>query len=159
MSTAGAIADPVQALVARDEIQQLLIRRGRAADAKDPAAILAEHVSGSCDTHGIFDGTIEEFVEHLRTHNYRDERYGLQRHTISNVLVDLDSSQTATAESYHLAYHRLELPSGSFDVHIGGRYLDRCERSDGRWLLAGRSVVYDWSRSSRVIETTVTEDA
>jgi hypothetical protein len=135
-------------LLARRRIEELLARRGRAADAKDPDAIVAEHVPGSRDTHGIFDGTIEEFADYLRTHNYQDERYGTQRHTVSNVLIDFDSPDVARVESYHLAYHRLVLGSGSFDVHVGGRYLDRCEQVGGRWLLSSRQVVYDWSSSS-----------
>jgi SnoaL-like domain len=135
-------------LLARQCIEELLTRRGRAADAKDPDAILAEHVPGSRDTHGIFDGTIEEFADYLRTHNYQDDRYGTQRHTISNVLIHFDTPDVARVESYHLAYHRLALSSGSFDVHVGGRYLDRCEQVGGRWLLSSRQVVYDWSSSS-----------
>jgi hypothetical protein len=135
-------------LLARRSIEELITRRGRAADAKDPDAIVAEHVPGSRDTHGIFDGTIEEFAHYLRTHNYQDDRYGTQRHTVSNVLIDFDSPDVARVESYHLAYHRLVLGSGSFDVHVGGRYLDRCEQVSGRWLLSSRQVVYDWSSSS-----------
>lgn len=135
-------------LLARRSIEELLTRRGRAADAKDPDAILAEHVPGSRDTHGIFDGTIEDFADYLRTHNYQDDRYGTQRHTVSNVLIHFDTPDVARVESYHLAYHRLVLGSGSFDVHVGGRYLDRCEQVGGRWLLSSRQVVYDWSSSS-----------
>ena len=33
----------------------------------------------------------------------------------------------ATVESLHIAYHRIELASGSYEVYVGGRYLDRCE--------------------------------
>lgn len=135
-------------LEARQRIVELLTRRGRAADAKDPDAILAEHVPGTRDAHGIFDGTIEEFVEHLRVHHYATGRYGLQRHTVSNVVVDLDPPDRARAESYHLAHHRLELADGPRDVVIGGRYLDRCAVHDGQWRLAHRTVVYDWSRSA-----------
>jgi len=137
-------------LVERRAIEELVVRRGRAADAKDPAAIVREHVPGSRDAHGIFDGTIEEFAEYLRTHNYRDNRYGLQRHTVSNVLIEFRSPDVAVVESYHLAYHRILLGSGSYDVQIGGRYLDRCERAAGKWLLSSRSVVYDWSSSHLV---------
>jgi hypothetical protein len=149
----------VAQLIARSEIEQLLIRRGRAADAKDPAAIVRQHVPGSRDAHGIFDGTIEEFVEHLRTHNYSDPRYGPQRHTVTNVLIDFVSPSAASVESYHLAYHRIELTSGSFHVYIGGRYLDHCERVAGRWLLASRTVIYDWSRSRRAVDLTIRRDA
>lgn len=162
MSALGAahrFADAVDELIARSEIEQLLMRRGRAADAKDPDAIVVEHVPGSRDAHGIFDGTIEEFVEHLRTHNYRDPRYGAQRHTVTNVVIQFNSSSSASVESCHLAYHRIELASGSFHVYIGGRYLDRCARVAGRWLLASRTVVYDWSRSMRAVDLTIRRNA
>ena len=135
-------------LESRQRIVELVTRRGRAADAKDPDAILAEHVPGTRDTHGIFDGTIEEFVDHLRVHHYAGGLYGLQRHTVSNVVVELDLPDSARVESYHLAYHRLELAEGSRDVVVGGRYLDRCTVHDGQWRLSHRSVVYDWSRSA-----------
>jgi hypothetical protein len=148
----AVIPSTVQKLLAHRQIEELLVRRGRAADAKDPDAIVAEHVPGSRDEHGIFAGTIEEFADYLRR-NYRDSRYGLQRHTISNVLVDFDSPDSARVESYHWAYHRLVLDSGEYDVDIGGRYLDVCERLDGRWLLRSRTVVYDWSRSSSATGT------
>ena len=135
------------------------MRRGRAADAKDPAAIVAEHVPGSRDSHGLFNGTIEEFAEYLRTHNYQDERYGPQRHTISNILIEFDSPSRARVESYHLAFHRIDLESASYDVYIGGRYLDRCELSGGRWLLASRHVIYDWTNASLVREPATVEHA
>jgi hypothetical protein len=152
-------ASAAEELSARAEIARLLTRRGRAADAKDPDAIVAEHVPGSHDSHGIFDGTIEEFAEYLRTHNYRDERYGPQRHTISNILIEFDSPSRARVESYHLAFHRIVLASGSYDVYIGGRYLDRCELTGDRWLLATRHVIYDWTSSSLVREPTTVEHA
>jgi hypothetical protein len=148
----NAEASTVETLIARREIETLLVRRGRAADAKDPDAIVALHVPGSRDAHGIFDGTIEQFAQFLRDNNYSDGRYGPQRHTISNIRVDFESPDRAQVESYHLAYHRLVIDSVSYDVQIGGRYLDVCERQDGQWLLAQRAVVYDWSRSWRVAD-------
>ena len=152
-------ASAAEELNARADIARLLMRRGRAADAKDPAAIVAEHVPGSRDSHGMFNGTIEEFAEYLRTHNYQDERYGPQRHTISNILIEFDSPSRARVESYHLAFHRIDLESASYDVYIGGRYLDRCELSGGRWLLASRHVIYDWTNASLVREPATVEHA
>lgn len=141
-------AQELHELASKRAITALLHRRGRAADAKDTTAIVREHVPGSRDTHGIFDGTIEEFMEYLRSHNYADERYGLQRHTISNVLIEFQSRTAAAVESYHLAFHRLVLNATSYDVLIGGRYLDQCLEVNGRWLLQSRTVIYDWSCSS-----------
>jgi hypothetical protein len=152
-------ASAAEELNARADIARLLMRRGRAADAKDPAAIVAEHVPGSRDSHGMFNGTIEEFAEYLRTHNYQDKRYGPQRHTISNILIDFDSPSRARVESYHLAFHRIDLESASHDVYIGGRYLDRCELSGGRWLLVSRHVIYDWTNASLVREPATVEHA
>jgi 3-phenylpropionate/cinnamic acid dioxygenase small subunit len=142
-------ADPaaVRQLVSANAIRELLVRRGRAADGKSPAKILAQHVPGSRDTHGIFDGTIEEFTEFLRTHNYQDERYGIQRHTIGNVLMNWRTDGVVAVESYHLAYHRLVLGGVDHDVHVGGRYLDICTPFGAGWRLLSRAVVYDWSRS------------
>jgi hypothetical protein len=151
--------DPLYELVAKAEIRELLMRRGRAVDAKDPDAIVRQHVPGSRDTHGIFDGTIEEFGEYLRTHNYSDPRYGPQRHVVANSLIEIISPSVATVESLHIAYHRIELAAGSYEVYVGGRYLDRCELVGGRWLLASRTVVYDWSRSSRAAELTTRSHA
>jgi 3-phenylpropionate/cinnamic acid dioxygenase small subunit len=138
----------VERLVAIDAIRDLLVRRGRAADGKSPDTIVAQHVPGSRDTHGIFDGTIEEFAEFLRTHNYSDGRYGIQRHTIGNVLLKRRGDDLVGVESYHLAYHRLVIDGVEHDVHVGGRYLDVCTRLDAGWRLLSRAVVYDWSRSS-----------
>jgi 3-phenylpropionate/cinnamic acid dioxygenase small subunit len=138
----------VERLLATDAIRDLLVRRGRAADGKSPDIIVAQHVPGSRDTHGIFDGTIEEFAEFLRTHNYSDERYGIQRHTIGNLLIDWRSDDAVEVESYHLAYHRLVIDGVERDVHVGGRYLDVCTRLDAGWRLLSRAVIYDWSRSS-----------
>jgi SnoaL-like domain len=145
-------ASAADELVARSRIADLLTRRGRAADAKDPDAIVREHVPGTRDSHGVFNGTIEEFADYLRSHNYQDDRYGLQRHTITNIVIDFDAPDQARVESYHLAFHRILLPSASYDVHIGGRYLDRCERQGDRWLLTSRHVIYDWTRSAVVRE-------
>jgi hypothetical protein len=150
-------ASAADELNARAEIARLVMRRGRAADAKDPDAIVAQHVPGSRDSHGVFDGTIEQFAEYLRTHNYQDERYGLQRHAISNILIEFDSASRARVESYHLAFHRITAESASYDVHIGGRYLDCCELFGGRWLLTSRHVIYDWTRTSLVNEPTSVE--
>jgi 3-phenylpropionate/cinnamic acid dioxygenase small subunit len=145
----AASVDPaaVERLVSANAIRELLMRRGRAADGKSPEKILAQHVPGSRDTHGIFDGTIEEFTEFLRTHNYQDERYGIQRHTIGNVLMNWRTDGLVEVESYHLAYHRLVLGGVDHDVHVGGRYLDICTPFGASWRLVSRAVVYDWSRS------------
>jgi hypothetical protein len=149
----------VDRLIAASAVRELLVGRGRAADGKSPDRILAQHVPGSRDTHGIFDGTIEDFAEFLRTHNYQDERYGLQRHTIGNLLATWPTSDTVSVETYHLAYHRLVLGGVAHDVQIGGRYLDVCTRSAIGWRILSRAVVYDWSRSAAATRSPLADAA
>lgn len=151
----GVTPDIVERLTSRQFIAELVVARGRAADGKDPDGILACHVPGSRDEHGINNGTIEELVDYLRTHNYADDRYGAQQHTIANVLTEFDSSDLARTESYHLAHHRMTIDGVDLDVLIGGRYLDVCQRIDGRWLIRSRTVVYDWSRTTPATTPTV----
>lgn len=127
-------------------ISDLVMRRGRSADAKDPDAILRCHVPGSRDEHGIFNGTIEEFVEHLRVNHYSGDTYGPQQHFVSNLLIDFVDDDVAEAESLHIAIHRIRRTDGEFDVEIGGRYADRYERHGDSWLIVSRAVIYDWSR-------------
>jgi hypothetical protein len=136
-----------QQLWARARIEDLVLRRGRAADAKDPDRILRCHVPGSRDEHGIFNGTIEQFVEYLRDHHYAGHRYGPQRHFVSNLIVRFVADDAAEAESLHIAEHRVRIDTGELDVEIGGRYLDRFRLVGDDWLLESRAVVYDWSRS------------
>jgi 3-phenylpropionate/cinnamic acid dioxygenase small subunit len=126
---------------------EALSARAVASDHKDADAVLRAHVPGSRDLHGIFEGTIEEFVEYLRTHNYASmSGYGLQRHVVSNVMVEFMDDATAVVESYHQAYHQVVRDGVAYDITIGGRYLDRFQEHKGRWLIASRSLVFDWSR-------------
>ena len=32
------------------------------------------------------------------------------------------------------------------DAVVGGRYVDKFERRDGRWAITHRDVIFDWSR-------------
>lgn len=49
-------------------------------------------------------------------------------------------------ESYHIALVIRNVDGVETQSRIGGRYLDRMERRDGRWAIAHRDVVFDWSR-------------
>jgi hypothetical protein len=67
-------------------------------------------------------------------------------HFISNVLIDLHGDE-ADVESYHIAVvGRQTDEEGPTQSTIGGRYLDRFALRGGRWAIAERAVVFDWSR-------------
>jgi 3-phenylpropionate/cinnamic acid dioxygenase small subunit len=138
----------------RREIQELLVRRATASDRRDPVAMLACHTDDSTDDHGSGRESARIFIERMAATSYRDPDNGPQKHMIGNVLVDFVADDLAMVESYHLAYHRFGVQTGPTDNLISGRYLDEVRRVDGHWLIADRTVVYDWSRTSTATDPT-----
>jgi hypothetical protein len=66
-------------------------------------------------------------------------------HMVSNILIDLRGDE-ADVESFHLAMVIRTDGGQRTESLIGGRYLDRFTRVGGRWAIAHRDVVFDWSR-------------
>jgi 3-phenylpropionate/cinnamic acid dioxygenase small subunit len=143
----------------RREIQELLARRATASDRRDPEAMLACHTEDSTDDHGSGRESARTFIERMAATSYRDPDNGPQKHLIGNVLVDFVDDDVARVESYHLAYHRHGVGNGPSDNLIAGRYLDEVRRVNGQWLIADRTVVYDWSRTTAATDPTRSPDA
>jgi hypothetical protein len=54
---------------------------------------------------------------------------------------------SADCESYFQAYHLIEdESSGSYDLVVAGRYVDRFEKRNDEWRIAQRSIIVDWFR-------------
>ena len=65
-------------------------------------------------------------------------RWSRTSHHLSNVLIEFDGADTATAISYVLAWH--ERADGS-TATVLGQYRDRIVRLDGRWLIDERRML------------------
>ena len=140
-------------LWAKQQITEVLHRRARAGDRRDVDLALTCYHDGATENHEGFDGTAAEFIRDrsMISPNSRAPVTFLW-HFISNVLIDL-RGDTADVESYHIALvGRKTDEEGATHSTIGGRYLDRFAFRDGRWAIAERSVVFDWSRVEK--ETT-----
>jgi hypothetical protein len=61
---------------------------------------------------------------------------------VTNVLCDFPAEDVAFVESYFVAWPQTREKNGQT---IGGRFLDRMERQENRWVIADTDVVYDWS--------------
>lgn len=61
------------------------------------------------------------------------------RHCVMNVLIHVDGNQ-ATSECYLLMTHAAE---GKTELIISGRYEDKLEKIDGKWLFKERKVCPD----------------
>jgi hypothetical protein len=71
----------------------------------------------------------------------------LTQHNISNTVMRL-SGDMAKAETNCVALHILSATEGEIELVVGGRYLDRLEKREGRWRIAERLYVMDWNRTS-----------
>ncbi|MBA4007941.1 MAG: hypothetical protein C0486_04075 [Erythrobacter sp.] len=75
----------------------------------------------------------------------------LTQHNISNTVMRI-TGDAARAETNCVALHLIPAPEGEIELPdtelvVGGRYLDRLAKREGRWLIAERLYVMDWNRS------------
>jgi hypothetical protein len=143
-SSGDASMDDVQRLLDKQAIAEVLYRRARAGDRADAELAHACYHPGATERHGTFDGLATEFIDVVSWTRPRPGSpiVGMQ-HVITNVLADFTGPDEAFVESYHVAYCQM---TGGLDATIGGRYLDRFARRDGRWAIVHRDVIFDWSR-------------
>ena len=136
--------DPIQRLLAKQEIAEVLYRRARAGDRSDAELAHACYHPGATERHGVFDGLAAEFIDVV---SFTRPRPGApikgMVHVVTNVLIEFGDDTHAFVESYHVAWCQMV---DSVDATIGGRYLDKFERRDGRWAIVHRDVIFDWSR-------------
>jgi hypothetical protein len=134
----------LQGLLDKQAIAEVLYRYARACDRADEAMLRSCFLPGAPYRHGRFAGTASEFFA-LAMKIIGSTK--LEKHQISNVLVEL-GGDVAFAESHYIAYHRRfnEQTGEEEDFFSGGRFLDRFERRDGSWLIAARVGLIDYER-------------
>lgn len=141
--------------VVRHQIEAALLSYCRGIDRLDGAAVLAAfHPGARLIDYGAEPMTVEAFADYVI--GALERRFTATQHRISNTAIDLDTDgERALVETYVLAFH-LEPGdgTGSDRLHtFNGRYIDRFELHDGRWLIAERTLRVDWSRIEPVPET------
>lgn len=156
--------DPMQGLLAKQEIIEVTMRYARAIDRMDEALLRSVfhpdsahnhfYAGPSSDPHrpatGDDPGDFVRFAfqvlsAHTHTH-----------HQLGNHLVELNSANDARCECYFTAFHRMralgdpEAGTDAFetemDFFVGGRYVDRFECRDGVWKIVQRTGMTDWMR-------------
>jgi len=131
-------------IVARAEIQDLLVRYCRGIDRADVGLVKSVYHPGATDNHGVFNGDAADFAEFAVT--LLKSAYHCTQHQLSNMIIDVDGD-TACAETYFVAYHAYRDNDSGIDrlALFGGRYADRLEKRDGCWGIVARTVIHDWS--------------
>jgi len=129
-------------LDAHKQIQEVIVRYARAVDRCDRELIMSTFHPDGWDDHGVFSGTPEDFADWVI-----DVHLGLvwTSHYVTNMHIQLEGT-TARVESYVIANLRYEEDGKLFDLFGCGRYLDRFEYRDNKWLIAHRHAITDWNR-------------
>jgi hypothetical protein len=135
----------------RQDIAQMVYRYARGLDRLDRALLRSCYHDEAFDSRPpIFEGTADAFVDWVMPFMRALE---LSTHLIGNILIEQDGD-VAGVESYFTAHLRRRTADGLTETIRSGRYIDRFERRDGRWAIARRMAVTDWSRSIALDETT-----
>ncbi|MEH6801785.1 nuclear transport factor 2 family protein [Rhodococcus erythropolis] len=141
---------PVDALVAKQEIYEVLARFLRAADRGDVEDARRCYLPGATEDHGgVFTGTADDYIDHIAgaiTHPR-----SLTTHAMTNVLVELDGDK-AHVESYVLAFARIKTSDGIADTLTAARLIDRFGFEDGRWGIRHRALRWDWNHDMATAE-------
>lgn len=135
----------IEELIARSQIMDVLYRYCRAVDRGDVDELRTIYHADGTDTHGSFDGLGADFAPYIV--DKMDAATLLGQHHITNAIIELEGDK-ARVESYFLAIQPYNSVEGEHLLGlVGGRYLDLFEQRAGRWAIARRTVLLDWSRA------------
>lgn len=155
----------LQAMIDRQEIEQLLHLYCRAIDRLDSELLKSIYHPDGTDDHGSFSGNAHEFADFIMAEIRETTLYGF--HTVTQSIIDVEGVQAA-AESTYIGYHRIEGTAQSLlrffgetyateaekqgqlgkdhEYICGGRYLDRLEKRDGVWRILRRKITNEWNQ-------------
>jgi ketosteroid isomerase-like protein len=133
----------LQSLIDRQEISDVIHRYARGVDRMDFDLVRTCYHPDAYDDHGTIVGDVDVFIAAAQTYLVK---FACTMHILGNMYIEVEGD-VARAETYAIAYHRLEKDDGSGkDDIFGVRYLDRFERRDGEWRIAHRVVATEWRR-------------
>lgn len=144
-------------LLAKQEIAELLYRYCRGVDRLDMEMVRSCYHADATDSHGTFEGTVEEYVvwsERLL------RRYTGSVHTLANILIEVDSDPVESAdhgpvhwarsEAHGVARHWTEGGPPELNLSVGFRFIDDlCRRGNGPWLIQRRVATTEWVREEQ----------
>jgi hypothetical protein len=138
------VNDPIQSLLDKQSIYEVLVRYCRGVDRCDEDLIRSAYHEDSYDDRGYWKGPGHELAsflaDRLRTSN------SATTHSITNVLIEVDGDVARSEAQVHATLIRRDSDPVEADV-IGARYLDRLSRRAGEWRIEHRTVVLDWCKT------------
>jgi hypothetical protein len=152
----------------RMAIQDVMYKWCRAIDRLDPDGMRAVFHPDAIDEHGPYNGGVEGLVAWIMA---RHQTIPFSSHQVSNMLIEFATPDLALAETYVRTLQRYPGEAGAalsqmlgagaaLEPGVGGdlmtssRYVDRFERRNGTWKIAGRKLSQDWKQLFLVTATT-----
>ena len=138
-------------LWAEAQIRKVLLRYARGIDRLDLDLVRSCYHPDATDSHGSFEGTVDEFVTWVERVL---RRYDLTMHFLGSPLVELGADRgdgdagptVAAVETYGMAFHRAGGGPPERNLVTGFRFLDRFECRAGEWRIARRVATTEWWR-------------
>lgn len=121
------------------EMNQVVTAFCRGVDRHDAQIIAGCYTPDATDDHGVYSGSASGFVDWVIG---ATAAMGFMQHSVSNLhILALDGDRAASETFYHMRCAGID---GQL-AQVFGRYLDRWQHLDGRWLIADRLCTIEWS--------------
>lgn len=140
--------DGLHQLLAREEIRQAVLRCCRGLDRLDVELMRSAYLPGAVDDHGSYVGDAAAFCERVvRSHS----DYEATMHCVLNHAVEIDGPDSARGEAYVVTYVvRVAEDGVRWRDTWWGRYVDRYGVHEGRWGIAHRVCVHEFTETARL---------
>lgn len=135
----------LQEMLDHHKIRKTLKEYCFACDRADERAIAELYAEDSWDDHGVVSAPGREYAAAMTARLLENSRS--ISHHLGQSIIQVDGD-TAGAETYYLAV-MVTLDDDGREIcnQMGGRFIDRFLRQDGRWLIKHRRIVRDWGIS------------
>ena len=132
----------------RAEIHDVMMRYATALDTLDWDGVAACFTK---DAHSVHSGNdLGHGVDKILAYIQGLANMKVTTHFMGNQLIDV-KGDTASMETYCVAYLASERDGKDVIVIRGLRYIDQLLRQDGRWLISDRIHTCDWMREDAVV--------
>ena len=135
----------LQLLLDERDIRRLLAEYAHGCDRCDGALMGSVYAADSWDDHGVTKAAGPEFSR-VMTEEIIPASCETLSHLLGQSLIEVDGD-TARAETYYVAVTLSTVDGAPMCNQLGGRYVDRLERSHGAWKVKHRVCLRDWSVS------------
>ncbi|MDQ0271174.1 nuclear transport factor 2 family protein [Cytobacillus purgationiresistens] len=163
------IPTDLERIIAKQEIQDLCYRYARGADRLDAESWASAFWEDGTFNQPQSDVAINSYANQLV--GTMDKFFELTHHINGNILINFDNKNYATTEVYFQAFHLTKADASieelrfiigdkrlselsyvdgdTFEILVGGRYLDQVERREEVWKIKYRRLIFDYTTVRR----------